>query len=38
MGYEVCSVRGIFDTPHDKPAHWEFDTFGGWLGAQQVIQ
>lgn len=23
-------LMGIFDTPHDKPAHWEFDTFGGW--------
>mmetsp|Transcript_41767 Transcript_41767/g.93565 ORF Transcript_41767/g.93565 Transcript_41767/m.93565 type:complete len:358 (-) Transcript_41767:54-1127(-) len=23
-------LMGIFDTPNDKPAHWEFDTFGGW--------
>lgn len=23
-------LMGIFDTPDGKPAHWEYDTFGGW--------
>ncbi|CAJ1354138.1 unnamed protein product [Effrenium voratum] len=23
-------LMGIFDTPHDKPAHWEFDAYPGW--------
>lgn len=23
-------LMGIFDTPNDKPAHWQYDTYGGW--------